>query len=159
MIILFSIFKLFNSIELTEYEKAHLHNLLDGARKCADFTWLDQLDLDKICIKECPGMTGTDVVGAFTPLQPRTIYVQRFMQPSTEYRPFWLEFIFPIVIHELRHMLQFKKRPLLYCLCALPLIRTLTLERDAEKQTTLAEDFITEFSHVLDQNTEENVTK
>ena len=142
---MFSIFKLFNSIELNNYEKDYLHEILNEAQKHAEFAWLDQLNLKNLNIKECPEMMYTEIMGAFTPLSPGTIYLQRVMQPSTELHPLWLEFIFPTVIHELRHMLQFKKSPLLYCLCAIPGIRNLTLERDAEKQELLAEDFILEY--------------
>lgn len=154
---MFSIFKLFNSIELNNYEKDYLHEILNAARKRTEFAWLDQLDLKKLSVKECPEMQYYEIVGAFTPLKPGTIYLKRFMQPSTELRPCWLEFVFPTVIHELRHMLQFKKRPLLYCLCALPGIRNLTLERDAEKQELLAEDFIIEFCLKNDYRRKENV--
>lgn len=154
---MFSIFKLFNSIELNNYEKDYLHEILNEARKRKEFAWLDQLDLNKLSVKECPEMMYTEIIGAFTPLRPGTIYLQRIMQPSIELHPLWLEFVFPTVIHELRHMLQFKKRPLLYCLCALPGIRNLTLERDAEKQELLAEDFIIEFCLKNDYRRKENV--
>jgi hypothetical protein len=94
-------------------------------------------------------MNGTDILGAFTPLAPNSIFIQRLTQ-YVPGQPFWLEIVFSTILHELRHMFQFKKNRILYFLCILPFIRTLTIERDAGKQTLLAEDFILTFCQELD---------
>ena len=146
---MFSVFNLKNSIELTDQETQHLNKIFEEAVQNQNLVWLKQLDLPNITVKECPSMAGTDIMGAFTPLKPNTIFLQRLVQyvPS---RPFWLEIIFPTIAHELRHMYQYRKNRILYFLCTLPLIRNFTIERDAEKQTLIAEKFASQFSQKLD---------
>ena len=146
---MFSIFDLRNSRDLADYEKEYLMMLLNEAKQKEEFRWLNQLHLNSICIKECPKMSGTDILGAFTPLAPDSIFIQRLTQ-YVPGRPFWLEIVFSTILHELRHMFQFKKNRILYFLCTLPFIRNLTIERDAGKQALLAENFILAFSPKLD---------
>ena len=54
----------------------------------------------------------------------------------------WAEFITPTVIHELRHAWQFMRRPWLYILCSLPVLREFTLERDARSIGREAENIV-----------------
>ena len=47
----------------------------------------------------------------------------------------WLANLLPVVIHELRYVWQYRRSPLTYCLFSIPILREITLERDAWRHT------------------------
>lgn len=133
---MFTIFCLKNSSLLTADEQAYLHRMLAAYSFTQNGLWLQSLQWEQFEFRWCPAMTvGNGILGCFTPLHPKTV----FLQPRENTIPclegmgrvFWLEQLFPTVIHELCHARQWQKSKIGYLLCALPLLRGKTLEIDA----------------------------
>ena len=113
-----------------------------------DFYWCNGLEMDR-----------TGIIGCFSPLFPKRIFMAPFdsgieIEPDCrmakeheeEERVFWIEGNFPTYVHELRHAYQWKKSKLLYILCALPIIREFTLEKDANAKQKETHSFIEAFT-------------
>ena len=70
---------------------------------------------------------------------------KHFVLPQKKYdvgRCYWVEQIFPTIIHELRHAYQWEKSKFAYLLFALPVIRQFTLEYGANKAQKECADFL-----------------
>ena len=140
----FTAFSLRGSNPLTDEELAWLHKMLAQYSASVQGLWLKSLPWTKFKFRWCPAMNGDNgVIGCFSPLHPDTIFLQPFenadiaiKDPST-----WIEEIFPTIIHELCHAKQWKLSKIAYVICALPGLRTFTLERDANEAGNAARTF------------------
>lgn len=153
---MFTLFDLKKSVPLTAEELRHL---LSALRRFAatDFgRWLAPLlEPSEPAFFWNEAMKDGPVMGCFTPLHPRAV----FLKPHTQYtdapekhgRAFWCEMIFPTVVHELRHMWQFRRHPCRYVLCALPGLRQFTLERDAKAVEDDAQRFADNWRNTMDR--------
>ena len=124
---MFTVFDLKDSTPLAPDELWAVRRVLDDYCRTAAGAWLRGFPHRRFELRWCPAITD-DVLGAFTLLHPWTIYLK---PPDTEAtgrlrdyaRISWAEIITPTVIHELRHAWQFRRNPLLYAVCCLPLLR------------------------------------
>lgn len=104
--------------------------------------FLHDLPLSELEFLYCDNMNiDTGVMGAFSALHPKSIYLMK-PRPSASTgksveldrlnKSGWPLGLFSTIVHELTHMWQRKKRPVLYTLCTLPGLREITLERDVK---------------------------
>ena len=114
-----------------------------GGEWLKDFPWRE-------CSFHWSGaMTDSDVLGAASSVF-HDVYLQNeateLWAGSGTWTPeIWGALIAPTAIHELRHLYQRKKMGLLiYAMLALPVIRCVTLEKDAAAVAEQAEKIITE---------------
>lgn len=143
---MFTVFDLKDSTPLAPDELRAVRRVLEDYCRTAAGAWLRGFPHRRFELRWCPAITD-DVLGAFTLLHPWTIYLK---PPDTEAtgrlrdyaRISWAEIITPTVIHELRHAWQFRRNPLLYAVCCLPLLREITLERDARRLCCEAERIV-----------------
>lgn len=139
---MFTVFDLKNSVPFSGEETAAVWRVLDDYSRTAAGAWLRGFPFRRFELRWCPAMTD-DVMGAFLPSRPWTVYL---MPPDAEVNNYariaWAEYITPTVIHELRHAWQFRRRPWLYVLCSLPVLREFTLERDARSIGREAENIV-----------------
>lgn len=151
---MFTIFSVKKSTLLTADELRYLLSMLQRYAVTPDGDWLaSQLQEREPDFYWCMAMEKGDVIGCFTPLHPNAIYLQPNV-PDVPDRPgrfFWLELIFDTVVHELRHMFQYRRHPFLYVLCALPGLRQLTLEKDAKSVEDGARRFAKNWSDMMDR--------
>lgn len=149
---MFSIFKLKESVRFSEDEEAYLRRMLQRYSVTRQGLWLQELDYRKFHFCWCPAMRGSGgVIGCFSPLFPQKIFLlpQEFDTTDTKdgkggkdvRRVFWIEQIFPTIIHELQHAWQWHKCKLGFIFFALPGLRELTLERDAKEAQWQSESF------------------
>ena len=144
---MFTIFSLKDSKPLTDEELAWLRKMLTQYSMTMPGLWLQALPWTRFQFRWCPAMNGDNgVIGCFSPLHPDTIFLQPFenadiaiKDPSG--RVTWIEEIFPTIIHELCHAKQWKLSKIAYVICALPGLRTFTLERDANEAGNAARTF------------------
>lgn len=144
---MFTIFSLKNTTPLTDDELNWLHKMLAEYSVTMQGLWLQSLPWTKFNFRWCPKMNGDNgVIGCFSPLHPGTIFLQQcenadiaIKDPSG--RVTWIEQIFPVIIHELCHAKQWKASKIAYIICALPGLRTFTLERDANLAGEDANEF------------------
>ena len=143
----FTAFSLRDSKPLTDEELAWLHKMLAQYSASVQGLWLKSLPWTRFQFRWCPAMNGDNgVIGCFSPLHPGTIFLQPFenadiaiKDPSG--RVTWIEEIFPTIIHELCHAKQWKLSKIAYVICALPGLRTFTLEKDANLAGEDAREF------------------
>jgi len=138
---IFTLFDLPGSYPLREGERFRIFRIIDAYAKLPAGMWLNEINYRAMNLKWCPGMTPDNgVMGCFA-IAVNTIY----LQPENPYEgnrdTAWIELLSNTLIHELRHVWQFRKNKLLYVLCSLPLLRDLTLERDAWAVSNAAQDF------------------
>lgn len=141
---MFSVFKLKDSTPLSSGESHHLFEMLAEYMNKYSEDWLFDIDpCTNITYHWCHAMTGSDVLGCFSPLFPNKV----FLQPAEiiDNNHTWIETTFPVIIHELRHVWQFKKCPVLYMFFNLPVIREFTIELDADHIENRAELFRIEY--------------
>ena len=142
---MFTVFSTFRSYSMDEYDYRVLTEMLSCIQSDPSFHWLREIPWSRVSFRFCPAITETDsIMGAFSILQPFSIFLRdnpNRVKNLPGGRSFWIEILFPTIIHELRHLWQFKKHPLLFILCAIPGIRSLTTERDAELCRKEAEIF------------------
>jgi len=144
---MFTIFSLKNTTPLTDEELNWLHKMLAEYSASMQGLWLQALPWTRFNFRWCPAMNGDNgVIGCFSPLHPDTIFLQPFenadiaiKDPSG--RVTWIEEIFPTIIHELCHAKQWKLSKIAYVICALPGLRTFTLEKDANLAGEDAREF------------------
>ena len=149
---MFSIFKLKEAIRFSEDEEAYLHLMLQRYSVTRQGLWLQELDYRRFHFRWCPAMRDSGgVMGCFSPLFPQKI----FLLPQENViedrkgkkdrkdirRAYWIEQLFPVIIHELRHAYQWRKCKLGYILCALPVLREITLEKGANEAQQQSESF------------------
>ena len=133
---MFTIFSTLRSSPMDENDRNALVDMLQTALKDSVFQWLREIPLNRISFRFCPAFQKDDsTMGAFSMLRPLTVFLRdhpaRSRTPPGG-RSVWIELMFPIIVHELRHLWQFRKHPLLFILCSIPGLRVLTFERDAE---------------------------
>lgn len=143
---MFTVFDLKDSTPLAPDELRAVRRVLEDYCRTAAGAWLRNFPFRRFELRWCPAMTG-DVMGAFTLLHPWTIYLMPWSGEAVDgmrdyARISWAELITPTVIHELRHAWQFRRNPLLYAVCCLPLLREITLERDARRICCEAESIV-----------------
>lgn len=144
---MFTIFSLKDSKPLTDEELAWLRKMLTQYSMTMPGLWLQALPWTRFQFRWCPAMNSDNgVIGCFSPLHPGTIFLQPFenadiaiKDPSG--RVTWIEEIFPTIIHELCHAKQWKLSKIAYVICALPGLRTFTLEADAERAQKASQPF------------------
>lgn len=145
---MFTVFSLRNSEELSSREQNYLEKILSEYSHTFDGLFLQCIPWQNVKFRWCSDMTMENgIIGAFSPLHPDTIFLQKPENPDAisriqSGRVPWLELIFPTVVHELRHLWQFKRNSLCYILCCLPLLRSLTIERDAVATAGKSEKWI-----------------
>ena len=150
---MFTVLSLKKSYMLAADELRYLLSMLQRYAVTPDGDWLASLLQDREPnFYWCEAMETGDVLGCFTPIRPDAIYLQPREQtvPDAQGRVFWLELIFDTVVHELRHMFQYRRHPFLYVLCALPGLRQLTLEKDAKSVEDGARRFAKNWSAMMD---------
>lgn len=139
---MFTIFSLRKgSRPFSDQEKEYLASFLRDYSALQIGAWLAAVDWPNFEFRWCPAMTiQNGIMGAFSLIYPRTIFL---MEPTfvcatiaaKANRPFWVDVFLPTIVHELRHVLQYQRNQILYTLCCLPVLRQLTIERDAKKAT------------------------
>lgn len=132
---------------LTDEERDYLFDRIDkyfGGK--LENAWLLRTDYRRLAWYWSPAMdTKNGVMGAADPMHD-TVYLMPY-----QYREFaaaarrklgggtvdkdWINNLLPVAIHELRHVWQYRRSPLTYCLLSIPILREFTLERDAWKHT------------------------
>ena len=146
---------------MEENDRKILKEMLEIAMKDSVFQWLKELPLDRISFRFCPTITeSNDVMGAFTILHPLSVFLRDDPERITTLkgRSFWIELLFPTILHELRHLWQFQKYPGLYILCSIPGLRLLTLERDAELHQKAAEGVADSYTAMRDRADFESIS-
>ena len=131
---MFTTFRIFRSEPFSRRERCWLLAMLQDYSRTFNGCWIQELDYRNLNFKWCPAMSRSDgVMGCFCPISPRTIYLMpqsADIVPTGE-RVVWIELLFVTIIHELWHMRQWRRNPLKYIVCALPILRQYTLEREA----------------------------
>lgn len=155
---MFTIFSTKDSVLLQSWEEDYLKKMLAAYSVTQNGLWLQLLPWTRFKFKWCHAMTAENgVIGCFSPLHPDTIFLQPFenadiaiKDPSG--RVIWIEEIFPTIIHELCHAKQWKLSKIAYIICALPGLRTFTLERGAnlegEDARVFAERWIAKHDYI-----------
>ncbi len=140
---MFTTFSLLKSKDLTVAEKREFDKLLTSYAGTKEGAWLNRIPWQACVIKWCPAMTqNSGVMGAFVPWFGEKVFLMQADAPAMPgVRDPWPSLIASTLVHELRHLWQFKRHPLLYVLFCLPVLRGFTLERDAWAQTKPAQDF------------------
>ena len=147
---MFSIFKLKDSTPLNDRESVYLMKMLQRYSVTRQGLWLQELDYRKFQFLWCPGMLSSGgVMGCFSPLFQSCVFLlpsgEPEVLPQKKYdvgRCYWVEQLFPTIIHELRHAYQWEKSKFAYILFALPVIRQFTLEYGANKAQKECADFL-----------------
>lgn len=145
---MFSIFKLKDSTPLNDRESVYLMKMLQRYSVTRQGLWLQELDYRKFQFLWCPGMLDSGgVMGCFSPLFQSCVFLLPYgeaeviSQKDDVGRCYWLEQLFPTIIHELRHAYQWRQCKLGYILCALPVLREFTLEKGANEAQRQSESF------------------
>ena len=146
---MFSIFKLKESVRFSEDEEAYLRRMLQRYSVTRQGLWLQELDYRQFHFLWCPAMCDSGgVMGCFSPIFPHKVFllpqeneVKDRRDREDIRRVYWLEQLFPTIIHELRHAYQWRKCKLGYILCALPVLREFTLEKGANEAQRQSESF------------------
>lgn len=136
---LFSVFDLREKRPLSDGERSRIFRIVDKFAMTRYGAFLSAVNYRAIRINWSQAMTPENgVMGAFS-LADGEIYLQGDQQDLP--MSCWVELMAPTLIHELRHVYQYRKNPLLYILLSLPVIREFTLERDAKNVTETAQKF------------------
>ena len=140
---MFTVFSLLKSAAVTDYERREFAKLLGYYSNTPEGAWLNALPWQTYEIRWAPAMKKSDgVMGAFMPwLGKKVFLLPSENSPAVPVRDPWPGLIAPTLVHELRHAWQYKRRPWLYVLCCLPVLRKFTLERDAWRQTQPAQKY------------------
>ena len=136
---MFTVLQLKNSQPLNQACQQYIREVLNKFSLTTDGLWLRTLKLDEVQFKWCPAMQQSDILGAFCPVSSNTIYIQPPKMPvqpaqdaQTQIQISWLQNIFSVVVHQLRHMYQWRKNKFSYMLASLPFLRQVTLQKDAQ---------------------------
>lgn len=136
-----------NREPLTQEEKSFFFGRIDTyIRSSPENAWLLGTNFRQLAWFWSPAMTtGNGIMGAADPVHS-TVYLMPYsyrvlaaeMRRKIGCRVIdedWLANLFPTAIHELRHIWQYKRSPLTYTILSIPIIREITLERDAWAHT------------------------
>lgn len=138
---IFTLFDLPESYPLSEGERARILRYVDKFAMTDCGSWLNSLNYRGITLKWCCGMTQENgVMGCFS-IATGTVYLQPENVYDSAPGSCWVELMAPTLIHELRHVYQWRKNRIGYILCSLPLLREITLERDAWNVADYAQHF------------------
>lgn len=145
---MFTVLQLKNSQPLSQACQQYIREVLNKFSLTTDGLWLRTLKLDDVQFKWCPAMQQSDILGAFCPVSSNTVYIQppkmlvQFAQDAqTQIQISWLQNIFSTVVHQPRHMYQWRKNKFSYMLASLPLLRQVTLQKDAQRVQVSAQLF------------------
>lgn len=141
---MFTVFALAKSVPLTDGQRDRLMHYVSRYAKTRNGLWLNDFEFRAIKLEWCYSMEPADgVLGAFSFLTGK-VYLQPEEIDKIARGSAWVELLAPTLIHELRHVWQYKRNPLKYILCCIPGLRQITLERDAWRETDPAQDFCDE---------------
>lgn len=141
---MFTVFALAKSVPLTDGQRERLMHYVSRYAKTRNGLWLNDFEFRAIKLEWCYAMKPADgVLGAFSFLTGK-VYLQPEEIDKIARGSAWAELLAPTLIHELRHVWQYKRNPLKYILCSIPGLRQITLERDAWRETEPAQDFCDE---------------
>lgn len=161
---MFTILQLKNSQPLNQACQQYIRETLNKFSLTTDGLWLRTLKLDEVQFKWCPAMQQSDILGAFCPVSSDTVYIQPpkllvhlEQDAQTQLQITWLQSIFSTVVHQLRHMYQWRKNKFSYTLASLPLLRQVTLQRDAQRVQVSAQLFAQREAAI--RNQKRNISK
>ncbi len=138
---MFTVFALAKSVPLTDDQRERLMHYVSRYAKTRNGLWLNDFEFRAIALEWCYAMKPSDgILGAFSFLTGK-VYLQPEEIDKIARGSAWVELLAPTLIHELRHVWQFKRGPLKYILCCIPGLRQITLERDAWRETEPAQEF------------------
>lgn len=141
---MFTVFALAKSVPLTDDQRERLMHYVSRYAKTRNGLWLNDFEFRAIALEWCYAMKPSDgILGAFSFLTGK-VYLQPEEIDKIARGSAWVELLAPTLIHELRHVWQYKRNPLKYILCCIPGLRQITLERDAWRETDPAQDFCDE---------------
>lgn len=132
---------------LSRAEQCYLFGKIDRHIQASpENMWLIRTDYRKLAWYWSPAMGTTNgIMGAADPMHNAVYlmpYEHRALAAEMRRRiggsaidEDWLTNLFPVAVHELRHVWQYRRSPLAYCLLSIPLLREITLERDAWRHT------------------------
>ena len=141
---MFTVFALAKSVPLTDGQRERLMHYVSRYAKTRNGLWLNDFEFRAIKLEWCYAMKPSDgILGAFSFLTGK-VYLQPEEIDKIARGSAWVELLAPTLIHELRHVWQYKRNPLKYILCCIPGLRQITLERDAWRETEPAQDFCDE---------------
>lgn len=141
---MFTVFALAKSVPLTDEQRERLMHYVTRYAKTRNGLWLNDFEFRAIALEWCYSMKPADgILGAFSFLTGK-VYLQPEEIDKIARGSAWVELLAPTLIHELRHVWQYKRNPLKYILCCIPGLRQITLERDAWRETDPAQDFCDE---------------
>lgn len=141
---MFTVFALAKSVPLTDGQRDRLMHYVSRYAKTRNGLWLNDFEFRAIALEWCYVMKPADgILGAFSFLTGK-VYLQPEEIDKIARGSAWVELLAPTLIHELRHVWQYKRNPLKYILCSIPGLRQITLERDAWRETEPAQDFCDE---------------
>ena len=133
-----------NRIPLYEKEKSYLFMRFSAhMEKNPEAMWLLAVNYRNVEWFWSPGMNAENgVMGCADPIR-NAVYLMREpnvdiieeLHKGEKFDTFWLSNLFPIAVHELRHVWQYKRSPVIYTLLSLPGIREISLEADAWAHT------------------------
>lgn len=146
---MFTIFSLFKSKPFTQEQHNYLYKLLSQYRKTPQGSWLHDIYLTGFTFKWCEDMDiDNGVLGAFSPFFKYNIFLMpQGIQEIQELSNFYIQLMFPIVVHQLKHAWQYfyKEGAILYTIKALPLVRLFTIQSEADKETQKAQIWLNEY--------------
>ena len=141
---MFTVFALAKSVPLTDEQRERLMHYVTRYAKTRNGLWLNDFEFRAIALEWCYAMKPADgILGAFSFLTGK-VYLQPEEIDKIARASAWVELLAPTLIHELRHVWQYKRNKVKYVLCCIPGLRQITLERDAWRETEPAQDFCDE---------------
>ena len=147
---MFTVLSLRNSYPLSADQRAYLMELLDAYALTEGGSWLNYVGYKDFAFKWCDKMNlDNGIMGAFSPLYKNTIFMlpdsnKAFQDQACSH--FWVQLLFPTVVHQLRHAWQYQTMGLLYTLACLPIVRELTIQVAADLQTNAAQEWVHAYS-------------
>lgn len=143
---MFTIFDLIKSYDVNDEQRIKLFRRIKQFSEIEEGKWLNSINWQAVHFKWACNMTmDNGVMGCYVFVN-NTIYLMPEDVYDSGANSSWVELLVPTVIHELRHKYQYEKSKALYILCALPLLREITIEKDAWKFTKIAENFCEEIT-------------
>lgn len=130
---MFTSASLINSRLVSEEEKRRLIALMDAYAKTEKGKFLNYINYRNIDFYWCDEMKDSGgVMGAWLCWLGARVY----LLPGNTDTPFmkvdtWCSLIAPTLVHELCHVWQYKRSWWLYILACLPIVRTYTIEKEA----------------------------
>lgn len=150
---MFTLLELRKSKQFSLQQTVYLRQLLIQYRKTPQGCWLWDIPIHQFQFYWCPAMSVTNgVLGAFTPFYSYKIFTMPQQQAVEELSQFYIELMFPTIVHQLRHAWQYMYRDgiLLYMLKSLPVVRQFTIQVQADTQTGKAQTWLA--SYLKDKN-------